>query len=118
MSVHMVCNRCGAVFTEDEAKTENFLHTEIQPMTAETFLACPHCLSENIEDAAYCYRCKQPVRYSDLKGGYYCGECIADMKDRATVSRYIAENIDDFAEWLHEKRMVSNEDEKDQKDRT
>lgn len=113
MAVHMVCNRCKAVFTEDEARTENFLHTEVQPMTAETFLACPHCLSENIEDAAYCYKCNRPMRYSDLKGGYYCMDCIQSMRSKNLDNRYILDNIDDFAEWLHDDiERVRNEVDK------
>lgn len=116
MSDHFVCNRCGAVFSEDEAATESFLHNEVRPMFTEHFLACPHCLSTDYEDAAYCYRCKEPKRYEDLKGGYYCIDCMRELRNPYHERLYVSENIDDFAEWLHERRAKNNADEQDAKD--
>lgn len=113
---HYVCNRCGAVFDEIEAATENFTHTEIHPYYTETYLACPHCLSNDFEDAAYCYRCKKPIRYGNLRGGYYCKDCIKKLRDPYHERRYISENIDDFAEWIHALRVKNNADEQDAKD--
>lgn len=112
---HYVCNRCNAVFSEDEAATESFFHDEITPHYTENFLACPHCLSPDYEDAAYCYRCKSPMRYADLKGGYYCRECLSEISDPYHMKQYVLENLDDYAEWLHERRARNNADEQDYK---
>ena len=110
---HYVCNRCNAVFSEDEAATESFRHTEVRPTYTENFLACPACLSTDYDDAAYCYRCKQPVRYSELLGGYYCKSCMSDIRNRFSDNSYINENLNDYAEWLHERRAKNNADEQD-----
>jgi hypothetical protein len=117
LMAYYVCNRCNRVFSEDEAETETFRHDEIRPVFTERFIVCPSCLSANFDDAAFCYRCHRPVRYEDLRGGYYCRECMHDISDRYHEHKYIAENIDDYAEWLHEQRARNNADEQDEKDR-
>lgn len=114
---HFVCNRCGAVFSEEDAATESFFHDEVRPTFTEKFMACPRCLQVDYEDAAYCYRCKKPMRYSDLKGGYYCRDCVREITRANPVleHKYALEMIDDYAEYLHEIRARTNEDEKDYK---
>ena len=113
---HYICNKCGVVFSEDEAATESFRHTEIRPIYTEHFLVCPSCLSSDYEDAAYCYRCKQPHRYADLRGGYYCKTCLSDISNSYLEHQFIKENIDEYAEFLHERRVKNNADEQDPKD--
>ena len=44
------CNRCGQVFHIDDAATEDFLHTEVQPRYVERFLICPYCGSADYDD--------------------------------------------------------------------
>ena len=112
---HYVCNRCGAVFSEDEAATETFRHEEIKPTFVERFMCCPHCLSADFEDAAYCYRCKRPMRYGDLKGGYYCKDCLKDITTSYHEHRFVMENLDEYAEYLHELRAMNKADEQDYK---
>lgn len=114
---HYVCNRCGAVFSEDEAATETFRHDEIRPTYTEKFLVCPSCLSADYDDAANCYNCKRPMRYEKLKGGYYCRECLREMSTIPLMRQYIAEDLDSYAEWLHERRARWKADEQDEKDR-
>lgn len=118
MAAHYVCNRCRAVFSEDEAATETFRHDEVRPTFVESFLCCPHCLSADFEDAAYCYKCKRPISYSNLKGGYYCPDCMKELRDPYHEHLYVGENLDDYAEWIHERRARNNADEQDEKDRT
>ena len=113
---HYVCNRCGAVFSEDEAATETFRHDEVRPTFTENFLVCPSCLSADYDDAAYCYHCHKPMRYEDLKGGYYCKDCMHNIRDRYHEHQYVGENLDDYAEWIHEKRAKNHADEQDAKD--
>ena len=113
---HYVCEHCGAVFDENEAATETFRHAEVQPSYTESWIACPACLSTEVEDAAYCYRCRTPVRYKDLFGGYYCKDCMHDLRDRYHEHQYVGENLDDCAEWIHEKRAKNHADEQDAKD--
>lgn len=114
---HYVCNRCGAVFSEDEAATETFRHDEVRPTFTENFLVCPHCLSADYDDAAYCYHCHKPMRYEDLKGGYYCKSCLREIGTVHLMRLYIKEDLDSFAEWLHERRARYRADEQDEKDR-
>ena len=111
-----ICNRCGAAFNEENAATESFRHTEVTPHFTENFLACPGCLSTDYEDAAFCYRCGEPKRYSDLRGGYYCDSCVREISSKPLESLYIRENYDDYADWLHERRAKHNADETDPKD--
>ena len=113
---HLVCENCGAVFDENDAAKETFRHTEIHPYFTESWVACPSCLSTDVEDAAYCYRCGEPVKYSDLVGGYYCKSCIREMRGRHSEALFVNENIDEFAEWLHERRVKNHIDEADPKD--
>ena len=114
---HFACNRCGTIFSEDEAATESFRHTEVQPSFTENFLACPACLSTDYDDAAYCYKCGEPKRYKDLKGGYYCMDCLREITTTHQKNRYIRENIDDFADFIHAERAKFNADEQDERDR-
>jgi len=110
-----VCDLCGAVFNESEAATETFRHDEVRPTYTESFVACPHCLTTQISDAAYCYRCRKPMKYEDLKGGYYCLDCLREITNRHHEHRYIWEDLDNYAEWLHEKRARNHADEEDYK---
>lgn len=110
---HFVCNICGAVFSEDEAATETFFHDEVRPTYVEKFIACPRCLQANYDEAAYCYRCKKPMRYESLKGGYYCKDCLRDISTKYHEHLYAIENADDYAEWLHERRVKNKADEED-----
>lgn len=114
---HYVCNHCGSVFSEDEAATETFRHDEVRPTFTESWLICPSCLSSQCEDAAYCYKCQEPMRYEDLKGGYYCEKCLREITTVHSMRLFIKENIDDYAEWLHERRARYKADEQDEKDR-
>ena len=110
---HYVCNHCGAVFDENDAATETFRHDEVRPTYTENFLVCPSCLSSDYDDAAYCYKCHEPYRYEHLKGGYYCVNCLNEMTSTRLERRYIRENLDDYAEWLHEIRAKNHTDEQD-----
>lgn len=101
-----ICNRCNAAFTADEAATETFHHNEYEHGGVEVFLACPSCGSSDYDDAAYCAKCGNPFRYGDLRGGYYCDECIADMTNTHLEHEFIREEIDCYAEWLHERKTA------------
>ena len=113
---HYICNHCGAAFDEAQAATETFRHTEVHPSYTESFLVCPSCLSSDYEDAAYCYKCHNPFKYEQLKGGYYCVRCLNQMSSTKIERQYIRENLDDYAEWLHERRAKINVEEQDPKD--
>ena len=111
-----VCVHCGAVFNSENAATESFRHAEVTPTYTENFLACPGCLSTDYEDAAICYRCHEPVRYKDLYGGYYCKECMRVLRDRHHEHLYVGESLDDFAEWIHARRIKNHAEEQDPQD--
>ena len=113
---HYVCTHCGTIFDEEDAATETFRHTEVQPSYTESRIACPACLTTEVEDAAYCYRCREPVKYEDLYGGYYCKNCMRDLRDRYHERLFINECMDEYAEWIHEIRAKNHADEADYKD--
>ena len=101
---HLVCNECGKVFAEEDADVIEERHTEVQPVGVERFMACPYCGGTSCDDAAYCERCNDPVRYESLVGGLYCKDCFDSfLADLFHLREYARENADDFAEWMYEK---------------
>jgi len=102
---HFVCNRCNRVFDESEAIYERFRHDEVRPIFTELIMTCPDCGAVDYETAAYCYKCGKPSRYGDLKGGYYCAECLDEMTNTYHMKLFIKEESDAFAEWLFERRQ-------------
>ena len=97
-----ICNRCGCTFDENSAFYEEFQHSEIRPCCKEVFMTCPCCGAADYEDAAYCYKCGRPFRYGDLRGGYYCDECVEELTDIYHEHQFIRSEIDAYAEYLHE----------------
>jgi len=99
---HYVCNRCGCTFDENEAFYEEFRHDEVPWGGKELFMTCPDCGAADFEDAAYCTRCGRPIKYGDLRGGYYCDECMEEITDIYHEHQFIRSEIDAYAEYLHE----------------
>lgn len=108
-----ICNRCNAAFNDESAGEETLVHDEIRPIYTERFIVCPCCGSADYEDAAYCYKCNQPVRYTDLRGGYYCRDCMKEIRTPQLDKLFVNACIDEYAEWLHERRVRENANEKD-----
>lgn len=93
---HFVCE-CGCVFNDHSAFYER--------NDDALWMTCPECGRDTFETAAYCYRCGKPFRYGDLRGGYYCDECMDEMTEPYHMKQFIKEEIDSFAEFLHEQRQ-------------
>ena len=110
---YYVCNHCNRVFSESEAKRVTFLTDGLSGELA----VCPDCLNADYDDAAYCYHCKKPIRYENLKGGYYCTDCLRELSTVHLLRQYIKQDLDSFAVWLHERRARYEADEQDAKDR-
>ena len=102
-----ICNRCDRAFTEYEADTIDERHDEVRPIFVEHFLCCPGCGSTDFGDAVECCRCHRPYRFTDLLGGYYCKECMEEMRNPYHERLFVDESLDEFAEWLHERRQAN-----------
>ena len=108
---HYICSKCGAVFTPEEAIVHAFVTpTEVGGKT-EGFLFCPECGSPRLEEAYKCRRCKGMYRYADLRGGYYCDQCMMEMQDPYHTKWFIREELDAFAEFMHEIRSKGGADD-------
>lgn len=73
MSDIYFCNDCKQFFTEDEAGTESELHTELDGHWCETFMVCPHCGSDDYEEAYECEICGEPTLTE------ICGQCETEI---------------------------------------
>lgn len=107
-----ICNECGRVFSGDDSGTEEFLHTEVRPHFVERYVVCPDCGSASYDDAVECCRCGEPRREEDLLGGYYCADCMADLRDAYHEREYVSENLDDYADWIHDRRQRNHADKR------
>ena len=99
-----ICHECGMAFDDETAMEQLEVHREVHPWFVEKFLACPACGSTRYEDAAHCRRCNKPYRAKELRGGYYCDDCISEITNTFTEHEFIKAEIDAYAEYLHERR--------------
>lgn len=106
-----VCDDCGAKFNEDNAGEELFVHDEVRPRYVERFIKCPKCGSTRFEEAMYCKRCKEPFAEHELRGGYYCDECLEEITTPYHMKLFIKEDLDRFAEWMFLRRQKGGADE-------
>lgn len=73
----MICNGCGDVFADFDADVK----TEFDPDARRdlSFLRCPSCLSEEIEEAYQCEQCDEFV--AELEPGTdLCIPCAASLE--------------------------------------
>lgn len=85
----LICNECNRVFDESEA--DNYdddygWNVENGHIAAyQSVMCCPHCGSEDFEDATECNICSEYFRKDDmiLTDGltYVCPECYAELED-------------------------------------
>lgn len=106
-----ICSVCGITFDDDSGGEELNHHNEVEPSYTERFLVCPACGSSIYEDAFHCYRCKRPFKHYELRGGYYCDECLEEITNRYLERKFIKSEIDCYAEWLYSERKKSNADD-------
>ena len=105
-----ICWHCGTAFDDETAGEEINIHKEVHPWFVERFIACPACGSTRYEDAVKCRHCKRPFRLADLRGGWYCDECLAEITDTYHEHEFIKAEIDCYADWLHERRQRNEAD--------
>ena len=105
-----VCNKCGTRFNENEADTEKFVHDEVRPTFVEHYYSCPNCGSMDFEEAMECLRCKRKFPAGELHGMYYCTECMEELMDTVHMKQFIREDMDSYADWIHELRQRNNAD--------
>ena len=70
------CANCEKTFSEPRSYEER--HPYGMGYASESFSCCPHCSSENIEDAIKCSYCDEWFGKSILKDGM-CPECYEDV---------------------------------------
>ena len=102
--MNYICYNCGTAFDEETAREHLEFHREVKPWFVEKYLLCPVCGCDRYEDAVKCKKCKRPFRFSDLRGGYYCDDCIEEITNAVTEHEFIKAEIDAYAEFLHERR--------------
>jgi len=77
MSSWVYCDNCKQFVLEDELEREYEHHSELSGMggvTCETFYVCPHCGSDEIDDAYECEICGEPTTSLD-----YCDDCRTEV---------------------------------------
>ena len=80
---HYCCLGCGEDFSRDEARvtSESTRHNG-QVCTLASYLTCPHCHGESMEETFGCERC---MTYKSLVSGTdLCDECLTD-EERADL---------------------------------
>ena len=108
-----VCSDCGGKFNEDNAGEHLVVHDEVRPRFVERFIHCPYCKSTRFEDAVYCKRCKKPFAEHELRGGYYCDECLEEITTTSHMKEFIKGDLDCFAEWMFLRRQKNHADDKE-----
>lgn len=80
MREFMVCRDCNTIFAKDDAKVRKEYHPEVSTNERsfyEEFLSCPHCGSDDIDNASVCVLCGVPHdEATDL-----CSICKRRIKD-------------------------------------
>lgn len=72
------CRNCGCIFDDDEAKVVEERHG-FQGGSAEEFMYCPNCDSDDFAEARQCEECGEWFSEDDLFGGAFCEECLDEM---------------------------------------
>lgn len=103
MMPDFVCHVCGVAFNGDDGCHE--VKSKVLPWFTEYEVSCPACGSQHYSPAHECQRCGGAFREEDLRGGYYCDDCLNEMMNQYHLKLYAQENADDFAEWMHERRV-------------
>ena len=90
MSNYYKCNSCGHIFHYDDAHKHHTTwesHYGVSDLFPDsnpvTFLACPHCNSEEVEETSvsFCTSCSEMLedKYYEFFGEYYCLDCLMDI---------------------------------------
>lgn len=53
---------------------------------------------------ACCVECGEYKSPSELRAGYYCDACLSKLSTMQTIRDYLAEYIDNYAEYIHERQ--------------
>lgn len=79
------CANCGHIFDDGEAKVTREYHDEIPGGFYEEFTSCPVC-GGDYEETYHCEKCGGEFLWSELRGAYYCEDCL---KDALTVDSFL-----------------------------
>lgn len=90
MSDYLKCTNCGQVFHYCDANKHHTTwesHYGVSDLfpnsNAVTFVACPHCDSEEVEEiyVSHCTSCEEPILDKEYEffGEYYCLNCLMDI---------------------------------------
>ena len=101
---YFICHDCGEVFHESEAFRETKNYAEDGFIRKETSMLCPSCGNDDFGFACRCERCGEYFVPDKLRGGRYCDGCVSALTTFDNVKKYLSENIDDFAEFIHEQQ--------------
>lgn len=79
---HFKCLNCGEVNEEDEMDryTDNMGVIDPYPVNV-TFLRCPNCECEDIEEFTYCEGVHENCDNAPLPGQEYCADCLKIVEE-------------------------------------
>lgn len=97
----MICNRCGRVFSAEDAVTVKESFGEVHP-------ACPGCGADDMVRSAKCDVCGSDFDIDALPN-YICIDCLWDAIDYDVALKYMLDNTPDglelvnffLVEWFH-----------------
>lgn len=83
----LICTRCGKVFSEDDVKKyDNYVPYGSTYVLESITDCCPHCGSDDLEDAVECYWCNKIIpiskaHFNVYSEEYFCEDCYVDDSD-------------------------------------
>ena len=79
----LICNDCGAIFSEDEVKVIRESRPYGEGTASEEFHCCPHCGGFGIEEAVQCNLCGEYGHRDNMEMdenlNYLCEVCYEDL---------------------------------------
>lgn len=88
----LVCKVCGKVYEEEEARKRSYDH---EFHYDEVYYLCPHCHSDEFEEATKCKICGEYFYDEDNVG--VCEECLDNSHDLETAFEYGAYRMESVA---------------------
>lgn len=96
------CTDCGHIFEDGEERTYDDVLDMIEGVPyRERRVCCPVCGGE-FEEAETCRKCGGSFAPDDLVARLYCRECIVEFMTERNMKNYILEDLENFAEWIHD----------------
>lgn len=90
------CNSCGHIFDEiDATHKEQNIGEYWGVLTYESFLCCPKCNGDEIEEVETCIICGEPHVDSEMnyaESGYICNDCLKTATENFQLCLAVGES--------------------------